>query len=538
MRLTIKQYITFGFLFISLLITIQSIFSIVNSVRAKHDIEILKNEITRDTLDFLTLKTYIIQIQQWLTDISATRGAEGYDDGLKEAEGYYKTSKELMTQIITNHKDEPEMTDRLNKMNRQIDDFYNVGVEMAHVYVNDGPDKGNEFMGKFDPYAAALDENLAEIVNEHKTEMADYMQTIYSSEKKISYASIIMAVISISISLFLGMIISRATTRPLTMFRDNFTTGATGDLRVKIDYNKQNEIGDLTVSFNMFFEKLRGLVSSIQSAAEQVNQQSGDLSAASEEFSSTFSEQSGQINSIASAVEEMVTTAQDIMDRLEIMTSTINMTSEANAEVKSELASVSGKVTEIKTENTKLSAIMQELINSSEEIGEIIRTINDIADQTNLLALNAAIEAARAGEHGRGFAVVADEVRKLAERTQTSTQEIGSIVQTLQTKTASAHTNMNQSVLKVDEGVALMVSMREKFHEIDTQIAAIKSEQDNLSIAIRESSMATANINQSIQEISQGIQESSSAVQIIAGTSVSLQGHADTMDEIAKQFKI
>ena len=538
MRLTIRQYIQGSFAILCALMIFQSVISIYNSRKAQTDINTLKEETIRDTMQFMDLKFDIIQIQQWLSDISATRGAEGFNDGLSNAEKYYKSAGSLLNEIKQNHTNEPDMVTTISEMQKTLDEYYKVGVEMANVYISDGPEKGNEFMGKFDPYAEAMTNSIDKLVTDHREEMTTFLEDIHKQEMSSGVFTLITSIIAVATAIFMGLFVTRATIRPLNIFREKFKTGSTGDLRIVMEYNKKDEIGELSQGFNEFFDKLRSLVSTIQQASSQISQQSGDLSAASEEFSSTFNEQSGQINSIASAVEEMVTTAQDIMNRLETMTNTIDKTSDVNNSVKTELGLVSGKVNEIKDENTRLAAIMQELINSSEEIGVIIQTINDIADQTNLLALNAAIEAARAGDHGRGFAVVADEVRKLAERTQTSTQEIGSIVQTLQQKTGSAHENMNLSVVKVNEGVEMMQSMEQKFQEIDSQIQVIKTEQDNLSTAMHESSLATSNINMSIQEISQGIQESSSAIQIIAGTSVNLEGQAGEMSSVAAKFKI
>lgn len=538
MKISIKQYILGGFLILSLIMAAQGISNTIGSILAAKSIKKLQSETLKNTMDFMDINTNVIQIQQWLSDISATRGLNGYNDGLQEAEKNYNAAKSKISELKIEHESNQEMTAQLNNLEKTLDEYYSVGKQMAQVYITYGPEKGNAYMGKFDPYAAAMGKSIGTIVESNRTQSAEFLNSIEHNENRSVYISVTVTFLSVGLSLFLAFLITGVTIKPLKLFSDKFRLGATGDLRVHMQYNKENEIGALANEFNTFVDKLHNMVSQISDSSSRINQQSSDLSAASEQFSSTFAEQSSQINSIASAVEEMVATAQDILNRLETMTTTISGTSKVNNDVKKSLVSVSDKVAEIKTESTTLSGIMQELISSSDEISVIIQTINDIADQTNLLALNAAIEAARAGEHGRGFAVVADEVRKLAERTQASTQEIGGIVKTLQEKTVHANDSMHQSVTKVDEGVELMAYMQEQFKEIDNQIAVIRSEQDNLSTAMKESGLATENINTSIQEITHGINESSSAVQVIASSATSLQDQADKMTEITSQFKI
>lgn len=538
MKISIKQYILGGFLILSLIMAAQGISNTIGSILAAKSIKKLQSETLKNTMDFMDINTNVIQIQQWLSDISATRGLNGYNDGLQEAEKNYNAAKSKISELKIEHESNQEMTAQLNNLEKTLDEYYSVGKQMAQVYITYGPEKGNAYMGKFDPYAAAMGKSIGTIVESNRTQSAEFLNSIEHNENRSVYISVTVTFLSVGLSLFLAFLITGVTIKPLKLFSDKFRLGATGDLRVHMQYDKENEIGALANEFNTFVDKLHNMVSQISDSSSRINQQSSDLSAASEQFSSTFAEQSSQINSIASAVEEVVATAQDILNRLETMTTTISGTSKVNNDVKKSLVSVSDKVAEIKTESTTLSGIMQELISSSDEISVIIQTINDIADQTNLLALNAAIEAARAGEHGRGFAVVADEVRKLAERTQASTQEIGGIVKTLQEKTVHANDSMHQSVTKVDEGVELMAYMQEQFKEIDNQIAVIRSEQDNLSTAMKESGLATENINTSIQEITHGINESSSAVQVIASSATSLQDQADKMTEITSQFKI
>lgn len=277
----------------------------------------------------MELKSNVIQIQQYLSDISATRGMQGYNNGLPLAEKYYKAAKQNLTDLRSSSTDSVT-TEKLNKLDGTLDDFYNVGKNMASVYIKSGPEQGNRYMAKFDPYATAMEKELGDLVDQHKAETKDFIDSIQTRETRGIYLSTIVSCVSVALSLFLAFIITGAAIKPLKLFSEKFQQGSTGDLRVHIDYDKDNEIGELTKEFNVFISRLHRMVEDIANSSGRINQQSSDLSAASEQFSSTFAEQSSQINSIASAVEEMVTTAQDIMNRLENMTSTIKDTAKVN----------------------------------------------------------------------------------------------------------------------------------------------------------------------------------------------------------------
>jgi len=169
---------------------------------------------------------------------------------------------------------------------------------------------------------------------------------------------------------------------------------------------------------------------------------------------------------------------------------------------------------------------MVSLVESSSEIENILKVIDDIADQTNLLALNAAIEAARAGEAGRGFAVVADEVRKLAERTQAATGEVESIVSQLMADTGSAKESMDVSVGKVKEGMVLIRNLEDFYRKVSDSMSVIYTEQTEITGTISRSVNDIDAVNHSIQGISSSIQEASVAVDQIAGAAISLQDNA------------
>jgi len=537
-KIRIRTQIIGGFALISMLILLLSIHSVFSTRATLFDLKNLKNEIVVQTMSFMELDRDIIEIQQWLTDVSATRAMEGFDDGFAEAESYYKAGMDILNKRLNDKGLKAGEIDELEKLKSEIDAFYKVGKQMADVYVKHGPEAGNEFMGKFDPYAEALGNTIGDIVKRHNDELHYVLQDITDMSASIMKMSAFLSVVALIFAVILSVVVTRSVLRPLHEFKDKFEQGASGDLTVHIGYTKENEIGELSASFNTFTKSLRALLEMLKGTIGEIRENSTTLSSASEEFSVTFSEQSTEISNIAASMDTLAGATMDIISRLENMTELVQGTSLDTAEAFTHLEDVISKTEEISEDTNQLSTVMDSLVVSSSEIENILRVINDIADQTNLLALNAAIEAARAGEAGRGFAVVADEVRKLAERTQTATGEVENIVSQLMKDTSSARDSMGTSVEKVNEGIDLIRNLEKFYRKVSDNMQNINSEQSIISSSMSSSAENIEEVNHSLQGISASIQEASQAIGQIAGAATGLQSNAANLSEKSETFKI
>lgn len=352
---------------------------------------------------------------------------------------------------------------------------------------------------------------------------------------------IIVAVLSIIVSLFFAIRLFRNVMVQLggdpgeiAMIAGRISEG---DLTVKIE-GEGKEITGILAAMDVMSRKLKGIVASLKSAADNVATGSGQLSSNSGEITRTMDEQSSRANQIAAAAEEMSQTVIDIAKNASNIASSATDTvviARKGAEVVDKSVNESKAIAD--TVNSS-SAVIQTLGEKSKQIGEIIGVINDIADQTNLLALNAAIEAARAGEQGRGFAVVADEVRKLAERTGKATSEIRGMISSIQTEVDSAVISMESTNKKVQAGLQYSLEAGEQLKKIVGSVDGLQSMVQQIASATEEMSSTSEMISGDIQGVASAANQISSGSNQISQSSSSLANLAGQLKGIVDQFKV
>ena len=293
-------------------------------------------------------------------------------------------------------------------------------------------------------------EMMAAIINIPNTDWVisvylPYEEVLYIASRNISY-SIIAGII---IVLVIGVIIFYATynaLRNLNVFSKLISqAGTSNDLTFQIPVQTNDELGMIAKNMNTFLQTVHDVIIQVQESTEDLSSASTELSASMEQISSNFNVQSEQINLMVNDIGHIISTFNKTADIINDNISSLADVNNKTTFMMDSLHSINVDMNEIQTNSHNLSNNIEELSKSSNDIGGILAVINDIAGQTNLLALNAAIEAARAGEAGRGFAVVADEVRKLAESTQKATGQIEEIISSLQAEAVNASNQMNSA---------------------------------------------------------------------------------------------
>lgn len=395
-----------------------------------------------------------------------------------------------------------------------------------------------QFLTVANPGFSAMNKDLEALLKlqdqiaqqEYGAALADYRKTMM-----LSLVSILAGLV---FGITFGTIITRSMGRSAKEVMEASSRLAEGDLTARAHNHGKDELGRIAESFNKIGESLSSVIGLVNQTAGQVAVAATQLSTTSHQMATCAEEVAAQAGTMATAGEEMAATAGEIARNCGMAaeeSKNADETAAAGARIventREVMLRIAGKV--------KDSANSVESLGSrSDQIGVIIGTIEDIADQTNLLALNAAIEAARAGEHGRGFAVVADEVRALAERTTAATREIGEMIRGIQNETREAVETMEESVREVETGSSEAGRSGEALQSIRDQVSAVAMQVSQMATAAEQQTATTAEISNNILQITQVVQETARGAQESASSAAMLAKLSDDLQQLVGRFTL
>lgn len=440
--------------------------------------------------------------------------------------------------------------------------------EQMRGYYTDLAASVESFNGVAEQYLAAIrkgDKNLAiglvindlQQTNKDITAFSDSILTYQEEELKKAVdasdvamnmskiISIIVLVIIIIVSIIAILYIRRAITLPLVRITKSTNVVASGDLtEPDLQMQTKDEIGQLANAFNTMKNSLKSLLGNVQSNTDQLSAAAEELSASTEQITATSADVTRRVSSTSESAQGAANAANEsarAMDetavgvqRIAEFAQDLHSSSE-NARITatnggSIVQHAKEQIETINHSTIQVNELVQKLAQQTEEISDMTKVITDITEQTNLLALNAAIEAARAGEHGKGFAVVADEVRKLAEQSKNSANKIVVLTAEIQTDTASVEGAVNESLLSVKDGVRIVGEAGEAFQAIGSAIMEMTTQIEEISATSQQLSASAEQVSASVNSIANGATESATDIEMVAAA---MQQQSATMEQVS-----
>ncbi|HEX5126862.1 MAG TPA: methyl-accepting chemotaxis protein [Rhodocyclaceae bacterium] len=384
--------------------------------------------------------------------------------------------------------------------------------------------------------ASSLFEQLTKLLSMQLVKVSTDADSVFSTARAFS---IVMAAFGLGLFALVGFFLARSIVQPMAAMQLAITSTAGNlDFTKPVQAKSQDEIGLTVTAYNKLMQRLRESFSQVQSAAQQMSGAVSAVDSSSREIAENSRQQSDATSGMAAAIEELTVSISVIVERAQhasAHTQSAQKSADHGTEViMNTVAGIQGIAESVNLASERISALRSD----SESISSVANMIKEIADQTNLLALNAAIEAARAGEQGRGFAVVADEVRKLAERTTQATIEISTLILNIQEAARNAVESMSFSVGAVERGVESAKQAGAVIKEIQSGTIVLVGVVDEMTDAMREQSSASTTISKQIEQIVQMTERNSNAANGVADKMQNLSSMGHDISKTLSAYRV
>lgn len=515
---------------------------------------------------FARLKANNLDLDTYKFELMVTKDNDRNDTLQKNIKEKNEENNTLMEKI-----DQLKLMDNVSEKYESFKSEYkklqDISSEMLSLAVKNENDKAYDvYLKEMDPQR----ETVNQLIEDIQTLNADNAKTIYQRDSKEAGSIITLLIIVIAASLVLsisiGLLMTRLITKPIKDIQALFAETEQGDFTVKGTYQSKDELGLLTASFNKMVAGVRSIIETVGETSHQVASSSQELSAsadestkASEYISTTIQElavgSDQQVESVENSrtvIKGMTEFAGRISSNAEKAAATADQTAKMSLEGTKAIDKVSAQMQSINETVVSLSEAFKHLTERSNEIGNITEVITSIAEQTNLLALNAAIEAARAGEQGKGFAVVADEVRKLAEQSAQSAEQITRLITIIQNDTKQTMNSVISATGEVKEGLVVVHEAGGAFQKIENSITEVVTQINDVTNLVKNLTAGTSEIETAIsgvkevaetaagstQTVSAATQEQLASMEEIAAASQILAQNAEELQHLIQKFKI
>lgn len=531
-----KLYLAFGFV-LSLFI-ILSAGVIYQLYEVKDNLSIINEDVSK-LRDMANVRRTVLSIYLDVSGILLSKDPKKMEElkkSIDEKRTFYRETIEKLKKSADSEK--------AKKILSEVEDSITKAREMTNkslALAFDGKKEEaalvfeNEVKAKYLPNINKALDDAVNFINETTVSQISHANGILL---RMVIISVVLTIVCIFLAIVFILLIVRAIRKPVNEIQIAMQKVSEGDLTANIKAMSRDELGLIMLSISDAIASIKRLIGESKTISASLASSSEELSSTSEEISRNLKSQTERATQIASSAEEMNQTVIDIAKNASKIAESASVSANKASQGREMTLKTSEEIRVIEKASEKLSEIIRDLGDRSKQIGEIVVVIKDIADQTNLLALNAAIEAARAGEQGRGFAVVADEVRKLAERTGKSTDEIANMVTSIQREVEIAQNSMGDAIKKVHSGVMLSASSADILADILSSVNELQSMIQQIASATEEMSAVTEHITQDISSIAEGSKEISKAVEQSAETSSEIAKLGSNLNQEIGKFRV
>ncbi|WP_148864246.1 methyl-accepting chemotaxis protein [Marinobacter fonticola] len=388
---------------------------------------------------------------------------------------------------------------------------------------------------------AAIENNLLKVARK-AVETAVELQNVQMERMDADYSESMTlivgaAIAAVLIATVLGWILTRHITQPIRQTVEIANKVASGDLTVDASSNRTDEFGQLLSAFDTMITSLRALIGEISTGSNSIASASEEMSIVTHQTSAAVNNQKDKTDQVATAMNEMVATVSEVAKSAEAAFESANTATDRSTQGESAVRETLSYVSELKQQIDNVMGQLNSLQSETHNIGSILDVIKAVAEQTNLLALNAAIEAARAGEHGRGFAVVADEVRSLARRTQSSAGEIESLINNLVASAESSSTSMERSTSLAERTLQSAETTQEIIRDVVQSVEDIRQYNSQIATAAEQQASVAEDINRNVTDIREEGDQTASATEQVSASSNELARLAGGLKNQVARFR-
>jgi methyl-accepting chemotaxis protein len=418
--------------------------------------------------------------------------------------------------------------------------FEHQGVEQILENIRAGHyhDAERLILDVINPVLAEMKGTIDALIEIQEHEAATFFEETGAAYHSMIFWVIVSLTVGALISLALAYFTIAGITRGVNQIEQTAQRLAEGDLSVRVDYQSKDELGRIAIAFNLMANKVHEAINEVRDSVSRLASAAEETSTVTSQTTHGINQQLTETGQVATAMNEMSVTVQEVARNAVEAAQAAQEADDTFLQGKQVIDKVITAINELSSEVEEAASVIQQLEVESKNIGSVLDVIKGIAEQTNLLALNAAIEAARAGEQGRGFAVVADEVRTLAGRTQESTQEIEEMISRLQSGSNNAVSVMASGKEMTQVGVEQAAAAGEALQTINSAVEKITSMNTQIASAAEEQSTVTEEINRSIVSINEVAEQSATGAQQTSEASEDLARLAEQLKGLVDRFKV